>query len=29
MLKEWCSLELHTVVVAIGESALEDDDLEG
>jgi hypothetical protein len=28
MLKEWCSFELHTVVVDIGESALEDDDLE-
>jgi hypothetical protein len=29
MLKEWCSFELHTVVVDIGESALEDDDFEG
>ena len=28
MLKEWCSFELHTVVVDTGESSLEDDDLE-
>src|ERR671919_1279828 len=26
MLKEWCSFELHTVVVDIGESPLEDDE---
>jgi hypothetical protein len=28
MLKEWCSFELHTVVVDTGESPLEDDELE-
>lgn len=28
ILQEWCSIELHTVVVDTGESALEDDDLE-
>jgi hypothetical protein len=28
MLQEWCSFELHTVVVDTGESPLEDDDLE-
>jgi hypothetical protein len=27
-LQEWCSFELHTVVVDAGESPLEDDDLE-
>jgi hypothetical protein len=27
MLKQWCSVELHTVVVNTGESPLEDDDL--
>jgi hypothetical protein len=29
MLKEWCSFELHTVVVDTGASPLEDDELEG
>jgi hypothetical protein len=28
MLKEWCSFELHSVVVNTGESPLEDDDLD-
>jgi len=28
MLKEWCSLELHTEVVDTGESPLEDDEFE-
>jgi hypothetical protein len=28
MLKEWCSFELHTVVVDTGESPLEDDEFE-
>jgi len=28
MLKEWCSFELHTVVVDTGASPLEDDELE-
>ena len=28
MLQEWCSFELHTVVVDAGESPLEDDELE-
>jgi hypothetical protein len=28
-LREWCAFELHTVVVDIGDSPLEDDDLEG
>lgn len=27
-LKEWCSFELHTVVVDTGESPLEDDEFE-
>lgn len=27
MLEEWCSFELHTVVVDLGESAIGDDDL--
>jgi hypothetical protein len=29
MLQEWCSFELHTVVVDTGESPLEDDEREG
>jgi hypothetical protein len=28
MLKEWCSFELHTVVVNTGASLLEDDELD-
>ena len=28
MLREWCSIELHTAVVDMGASPLEDDDLE-
>jgi hypothetical protein len=28
MLKEWCSFELHTVVVDAGESPLRDDEFE-
>jgi hypothetical protein len=28
MLKEWCSFELHTVVVDTGESPLQDDEFE-
>jgi len=28
MLQEWCSFELHTVVVDTGEFPLEDDELE-
>ena len=28
MLREWCSFELHTVVVDTGESPLEDDEFE-
>jgi hypothetical protein len=29
VMNEWCSFELHTVVVDTGESLLEDDDFEG
>jgi hypothetical protein len=28
MLREWCSFELHTIVVDTGESLLEDNELE-
>jgi len=29
VLQEWCSIELHTIVVDVGDSPLEEDDLGG